>query len=271
MPTAAQLAKCAITLRFDLVKNAVIQTINAMEADNLAINNLNVGVFTLDATLHQWYPNPNTCGTTGSLACQAGNQWSTALADVGAPPTAPNTADTGILPYDGGDAPSTNFPLAMCTLLGLSNVSNPPCTSTSQSDLTSSSPAVLTAAGDGSSATSPLKVLFLVTDGMADYVNNGTRLNVAIDPTLCQNFKNEGYAVYVVYTPYYPLMNNFYLTTNKTIAEGTGSTSLQYNLQACATSPEDYIEANPNDSTSINTALQGFLKRALAAAARFTE
>jgi hypothetical protein len=33
----------------------------------------------------------------------------------------------------------------------------------------------------------------------------------------------------------------------------------------------DYIEADPNDQTSINNALAKFLKRALAAAARFTE
>jgi len=34
-----------------------------------------------------------------------------------------------------------------------------------------------------------------------------------------------GYTMFVLYTPYYPLMNAFYLQNIATIAEGTGSTS----------------------------------------------
>jgi Flp pilus assembly protein TadG len=247
-------AACGITLRFDLVKTAVNQVISTMQTDNLsAINNLNVGIFTFDVAVHQIYPSPTTCGTPGSLACQAGNSWSTATTLVGAPPTTPNTPDTGIQPYTGSNGADTNLP----------NV------------LTSFASTYLTAAGDGSSPASPLKVLFLVTDGMADYGAGSVsspRVNVAIDPSQCETYKNMGYTVYVLYTPYYPLMNGFYLSTNYSIAEGTGSGSLAYNLQQCSSDPvNDYIQANPADANSIATALQKFLQRALTSPARFTQ
>jgi hypothetical protein len=221
-----------------------------MSTDNISsINNLNVGIFTFDTDVHEVYPSPNSCGTEGSLACQAGNNWTTALSDVGTPPTQPNTVDTGIQPYTGSNGGDTDLPNV------LTNFAN-----------------YLTAAGTGASASSPLKVLFLVTDGMADYNDSsGTRLNVAINPSQCDAYKTMGFTVYVLYTPYYPLMNGFYLGNNYSIAEGTGTGSLVYNLEQCASDPvNDFIEADPTDTTSIGNALQVFLKRALNAPARFT-
>jgi Flp pilus assembly protein TadG len=248
-PTSA----CQITLRFDLVKQAVNQVINTMETDNIgAINNLNVGVFTFDQNVEQVYPIPSNCGVQGSLACQAGNQWATALTAVGLPPTEQNTPDTGILPYNNSANSSgdTNLPNVLTTF---ANYVSP--------------------AGNGSLPTSPLKVLFLVTDGMADYTpTGGIRQNVAIDPSQCDTYKDMGFTVYVLYTPYYPLMNGFYLSTNYSIAEGTGAGSLIYNLQQCASDPvNDFIEANPNDAGSIAADLKTFLKRALTSPARFTQ
>jgi hypothetical protein len=67
-------------------------------------------------------------------------------------------------------------------------------------------------------------------------------------------------------------MNGFYLSTNYSIAEGTGAGSLIYNLQQCASDPvNDFIEANPNDAGSIAADLKTFLKRALTSPARFTQ
>jgi Flp pilus assembly protein TadG len=253
-PTPLQLSTCAITLRFDLVKSAVDQTISAMQSDNItAINNLNVGVYWFATGVTQVYPKPSgACAPVNgnpvnTLACQAGNDWTTAMNDVGAPPTLPNTLDTGIQPFQGANGGDTDM----------------------HATLTSLATQYLTAAGDGSSATSPLKVLFLVTDGLDDPTSRAMQ---GISSADCQTFKNMGYAIYVVYTPYYPLMNPFYVTNDSTLVEGNGSTSLSGTLQACSSDPvNDYIEADPNDQTSINNALAKFLKRALAAAARFTE
>jgi Flp pilus assembly protein TadG len=224
-----------VTLRFDLVKAATNQVISAMQADNLSINNLNVGIFTFNLTLNRVYP------STG----EAGGDWATAIADVGAPPTQPNQPDTGIQPYCCGNDTTTDFTDTMQTLS-----------------------TTLTAAGTGLAANSPRKVLFVITDGLQDYTPAAGRTMSAIDPASCQLFKNMGYVVYVVYTPYYPLMNAFYLENIYGIAEGTGTSSLTYNLQACASSPADYIEAG--DATTLNNALQSFLKNALTQPARFT-
>jgi hypothetical protein len=226
-----------VTLRFDLVKNAVNQLINAMQASNLSINNLKVGIFTFAETLTRVYPSSG----------EAGNAWSTATADVGTPPTQPNTADTGIQPYAGANAADTDFPDTMTSLASQ-----------------------LTAAGDGTTPATPKKVLFIITDGVDDYTNSsGTRVLAAITPSSCNTFKNMGYTVFVLYTPYYPLMNAFYMENMQSLIDGTGSNSISYNLQQCASSPSDYIAAS--DSTAITAALQTFLKQALNNQARLTQ
>jgi hypothetical protein len=64
-------------------------------------------------------------------------------------------------------------------------------------------------------------------------------------------------------------MHIAYITNNwNTIVSGTGTTSISYNLQQCASSSSDYISAA--DGPSLYTALQGFLKAALNTPARFT-
>ena len=129
---------------------------------------------------------------------------------------------------------------------------------------------ILTPAGNGVNSAAPRKVLFLVTDGLEDYYDySGTRYLKAFEPAYCQNFKNIGYAVYVVYTPYYPLMNAYYLDNLVSIVEGTGTNSITYNLQACASEPSNYIAAN--DLPSLTAALQTFLKLAMAPPAHFTQ
>lgn len=224
-----------ITLRFDVVKQATQTLISAMQAANQTINNLGIGIFTFDNAITQIYPSSG----------QAGNNWTAASTAVGAAPTSANQPDTGIQPYGGGNVPDTDFPDVMTNLAST----------------------YLTASGNGATASTPMKVLFIVTDGVADYYvggNTSDRVQAAIDPSYCQTFKNMGYTVYVVYTPYYPLMNAWYLDTMVNIAEGTSSTSTTYNLQACASSAADYIQAS--DGPSLQAALQTFLRQSLVAA-----
>ena len=113
-------------------------------------------------------------------------------------------------------------------------------------------------------------MLFIVTDGVEDYKDSGgTRYLQAFDPAYCTTFKTMGYSVYVVYTPYYPLMNDYYLNHLYNIVEGSGSGTVAYNLQQCASSADTYIAAS--DGPAIQAALQTFLKRALVSAAKFTQ
>jgi hypothetical protein len=126
-----------------------------------------------------------------------------------------------------------------------------------------------TPAGNGTVATSPRKVLIIITDGFMDdpniaYPNDRS----AFPPSACDGFKNLGYTVYVVYTPYYPVMHYSYLLMDwSVLVTGTGPTSISYNLQKCASSSSDYIAATSQDQ--LNAALAQFLKSALNQPARF--
>jgi hypothetical protein len=236
-----------ITLRFDLVKAATNQVVTAMQTDNIpAVNNLRVGIFTFADVLARVYPD-STCG--GGPTCEAGNAWSTAITDIGAPPTLPNGADTGIQPYLGANAGNSDFHDTMTQL------ANPP---------------YLTASGDGTTINSPRKVLFLITDGLVDYTPaGGSRTYAGINPADCTLFKNLGYTIYVVYTPYYPVMNGFYVSNIKGYTEPTGTSTVAQNLQACSSDADnDYVSAS--DGPGLSAALQKFLVAALREPVKFT-
>jgi Flp pilus assembly protein TadG len=241
-----------ITLRLDTVKNATNLVLKSMQSNNISsINNLSVGIYTFNTTVNPIYP--GTSCTPKAFGCEAGSNWSTAISAVGLPPQSPSTyTDTGIQPVvaaTGGVNDNTEIEEAMSTLANT----------------------YVTAAGNGATATTPLKVLFLITDGFEDDPTgpgyNGLRQ--AMPSSACTPFKTMGYTVYVIYTPYYPLMDQWYLQNGIPIAEGTGSDSISANLQACASNPNDYIAAP--DQSALNNALLNFLTDALDGPATFTQ
>ena len=60
----------------------------------------------------------------------------------------------------------------------------------------------------------------------------------------CDQFKNLGYTVYVVYTPYNPNMHSYFLNYLGNIAIGNGAGTITNNLKACSSDPaNDYISA----------------------------
>jgi Flp pilus assembly protein TadG len=232
-----------ITLRFDLVKAATNAVIAAMGQDNIPeINNLQVGVFAFDTGLHQVYPD-GTC----SINCEAGNNWALAESDVGAPPSVKNGPDTGIQPSVAGNGNgNSDFHDTMTAL--------------SQT---------LTPSGDGTKATTPRKVLFLISDGYVDNTVGGARTQGPINVADCNIFKAMGFTIYVVYTPYTPVMNGYYVSTVKPNITPYQTGPLAQALQTCASDPtNDYVAAS--DLSGLNTALQKFLKAALTEPARFT-
>src|SRR6202000_1707191 len=134
---------------FDIVKAAVNNLLAAMKTDSQSLNNLNVAIYTLAESISPVYP----------LLSDSGNDWATATAAVGGPPSTPFGTDTGIQPYAGSNIANTDFPDALTTLANK-----------------------LTAAGGGTSTTDPQKVLVIVTDGMEDYVtSSGSRKLQALE------------------------------------------------------------------------------------------
>ncbi len=241
-----------LTLRLDTLKVATNLVLTAMQKNNVSsMNNLSVGIYTFNTTLNPIYP--GTGCTPQASGCEAGSDWSTAISDVGLPPQSAGVyTDTGIQPAVAGTSGNNDNTEVEEAMSSLANN-------------------YVTAAGDGSSATKPRKVLILITDGMEDDPTgtgyNGLRQ--AMPSSMCQPFKNMGYTVYVIYTPYYPLMHVSYLPALVPVAEGSGATSITYNLQACATNADDYIAAT--DQSSLNSAVLAFLTNALDSPATFTQ
>ena len=242
----AMARKNGVTLRLDVLKNAVQDVITTMKQKDQPNNTLSLGIYTFDTLVTPVYP----------ASGEAGSDWATASSAVGLPPARGTYVDSGnIQPVSGNIDSNTYFYQDMTTLAGK-----------------------VTAAGDGTSPSKPRKVLFLVTDGMGDENDASTNYSRswgAMSTAACQKFKDIGYTVYVLYTPYYPLMNQFYLGNIMPIVEGSGAGSLSYNLQACSSStgPSDlstyYIQAS--NQTELNAALQTFLTSSLGTPARYTE
>jgi Flp pilus assembly protein TadG len=242
-----------VTLRLDTVKSATNTVLTAMKNNNVSsLNNLSVGVYTFNTALNPIYP--GTGCTPKAFGCEAGSIWTTAISAVGLPPqTAGVYTDTGIQPpiaATSGDNDNTAVEEAMSNL-----ATN-----------------YVTAAGNGATATTPRKVLMLITDGFEDDPIASAGINglrQAMPASACTPFKNMGYTVYVIYTPYYPLMHTYYLQYGMPIVEGSGASSIPYNLQACASNANDYIAAS--DTTDLSAALLAFLTDALNSPATFTQ
>jgi len=125
--------------------------------------------------------------------------------------------------------------------------------------------------GDGRTASSPQKVLFFVSDGVADQPDpgncsqplTGDRCQEPINVDLCTAIKSRGIRVAVLYTTYLPLpTNNWYMTWVAPFNQA-GSSQIAANMQACA-SPGLYFEVNP--SQGIADAMNALFQKAVSTA-----
>jgi Flp pilus assembly protein TadG len=127
---------------------------------------------------------------------------------------------------------------------------------------------VIASPGNGLSSANPQKVLFFVSDGVADEANpgclkpttNGTRCQEPINTSLCTTIKNRGIMIVVLYTEYYALpTNNWY---NTWIAPF--QSQIETNMQACASNSKLYQKVKPSDSISqtMNTLFANAVKQA---------
>jgi Flp pilus assembly protein TadG len=260
-----------VTLRLDTVQNAAQSVIQQMEQYSPSPQTLlGVGVFTFNSSFQPVYPCTSTTGCTAPFSTNLASAYSSVGACTG-------TQTTGCLvPPISGDSPQTDF-----------------------ADVFSQAATVLAGtAGDGSTPAKAIKNLFLVTDGITDWPGGGVGQVVGpIDMLVsnpCQSLKNQGYTIYVLYTPYYPIPTWTY-GYGQNVATGTYPAGLtlanyvtdtnhpsfpDYNskyptdppvnaaLRACASNPSYFYTAS--DQAGINTAMSQMLASALNAAARVT-
>ncbi|MGI4976014.1 MAG: TadE/TadG family type IV pilus assembly protein [Janthinobacterium lividum] len=189
----------------------------------------------------------------------------------------PNQFSVGV--YAFSDKLSTVWPQSgeattdLATALSKTQAMTPPVTQSGVSANTNFKASMqslngnVAAAGDGSMPTTPLKNLFIVTDGVNDVPSGGFLgtigpMTSTNSEQTCSLFWAKGFNVYVLYTPYLPLPAGFYRDQVKQYAETTDPTmSTVAALQACARYPSHFYVAT--DKTAINTAMQTMLAAAL--------
>jgi Flp pilus assembly protein TadG len=126
--------------------------------------------------------------------------------------------------------------------------------------------------GDGSKSSSPQKILFFVSDGVADAANlstcsqpttggqdpqTGTKYTRCQEPlnvALCTAMKNRGIKIAVLYTTYLALpTNGWYMSWIDPFNQGpygpSPNSKIASNMQSCA-SPGFYFEVSPTDGIS---------------------
>lgn len=125
--------------------------------------------------------------------------------------------------------------------------------------------------GDGTTSGSPQKVLFFVSDGVADAANISctkattpgqdpqtgttyTRCQEPLTVSLCTALKNRGIQIAVLYTTYLALPTNaWYMSWIDPFNAGpygpSPNSEIAQNMQACA-SPGFYFEVSPTDGIS---------------------
>lgn len=129
--------------------------------------------------------------------------------------------------------------------------------------------------GDGSTSSKPQKVLFFVSDGVADFASNSCsqptnngRCQQPINVQKCTTIKNTGVKIAVLYTTYLALpTNSWYMTWIDPFNAGpygpSPNSQIAKNMQACA-SPGYYFEVSPTDG--ISDAMTALFKKAVQAA-----
>jgi hypothetical protein len=123
--------------------------------------------------------------------------------------------------------------------------------------------------GSGQSAGAPQKVLFFVSDGVADQPDpgncsqplTGNRCQEPLNVALCTAIKNRGIRIAVLYTTYLPLPTNNWYNTWIAPFNQTGNSQISANMQACA-SPGLYFEVSPTQG--ISEAMNALFMKALA-------
>jgi Flp pilus assembly protein TadG len=208
--------KLGVQMRIDVVRTATQKLMDTATATQIVPSQFRAAIYTFGTT----------CTSLGlSTVATLTSSLSSAKAQAG-------NIDLMTIPYQG--------------------YNNDQCTN-SDSALSALNTAITTP-GDGSTSAQPQKILFFVTDGVADASNpgscskpitGGTRCQEPMDVSFCTTMKNRGVKIAVLYTTYLPLPTNAWYNT--WIAPF--QSQLGGNMQSCA-SPGLYFEVSPTQGIS---------------------
>jgi hypothetical protein len=219
-----------VKMRIDVVRSATQQLMDTATASETLNNQFRAAIYTFGSS----------CTNPGLSTVKA---LTSSLSDAKA---AAANIDLMTIPYQGyNNDQCTNFDTA---LTGMNSAISTP--------------------GSGTTASSPLKYLFFVSDGVNDANNptscskpltGGTRCQEPIDVSFCTTIKNRGIKIAVLYTTYLPLPTNAWYNTWIAPFQSEIGTK----MKQCA-SPDLYFEVSP--SQGISEAMNALFKKALAQA-----
>jgi Flp pilus assembly protein TadG len=240
-----------LQMRIDVLRDAVRLMINQVQS-SLDAGYFQFGIYGFSKSLTTIFPmsadlsaayaaaaNINVSATTPYCA------W--AGAGAGSPPLCgkPSTAANGPNgDFRDGQVPQTSFETAANALIASTLTPTP--------------------TSNGASAQTPMRYLFLITDGVDDYTTNkalnfyccnqliypinttdGTDGTAAVaGSTACDRIKAAGVTILVLYTPYSPIVSASYTAQVEPIVTPLVSSQVTAALQACASSSEDFFQAN---------------------------
>jgi Flp pilus assembly protein TadG len=199
----------SVQLRLDKVLQATEQVLTSMIANEQASNQYSVGLYQFNNDVSVLAS--GTQGTSSDPSYEATSNLSTVLSAVyGIDYT--HAVETTFPPVNAIDDGNTNFATSMNDLFNGNATEGGSGTATK-----------LGAGGNGNTQTTPIKDLFIVTDGMEDQCCSTARVmgemtsyasetGALSSSAVCGQFKNRGFNVYVLYINYNPVPTLSYYT-----------------------------------------------------------
>jgi Flp pilus assembly protein TadG len=254
-----------VTLRIDLVTNAVNQLLNT------------------------WTNCPQSGISGGVMQCMSALNNTTYKAALYTFDTGLNTLATLTTPTSAGTQVSN---IALMSVLYQNCVTSSSCNTDYGTDIggaLSSLNSIMPTPGLGSNATgdTPQEVVFLVTDGVEDKIAStcpnatfasNNRCQQPLDTTMCTTIKNRGIKIAILYTEYLQLINlgpsqnitdSWYMSWVNPYDGPTSSTGqIAQNLQACA-SPGFFSDVTTGGD--ISTALTNLFIKVSSSTASLTQ
>ncbi|MCK9918389.1 pilus assembly protein TadG-related protein [Microbacteriaceae bacterium K1510] len=239
--------KLGVTMRIDVVRSATQQLMDTASSTQTVSNQFRMAIYTF-----------------GGAAQQAGlTQIFSLSSTLSSAKTAANNIDLMTVPYQNyASDTDTNFDSV------LANVNT-----------------AISSPGDGSTSGAPQKVLFFVSDGVADAAGVScsqpttagkdpqtgqayTRCQEPLNTSFCDTIKKRGIKIAVLYTTYLALpTNSWYMTWIDPFNAGpygpSPNSKIAQNMQSCA-SPGLYFEVSPTQG--ISDAMNALFQKAVQSA-----
>lgn len=244
--------QAGIQLRLDVVQSAASQVVTAMQSNEEASGQFSVGIYEFNDDVNPVWP-----------ALSGGQQPSEASTDLAGAAT--EIQNTPVPVQANPNVGNTDFVDSINDMISGKYLTG----TTYRADAAGTNSPALTTSGNGTTAATPVKDVFIVTDGFEDTTASGSRRlgemtgylaengsPTAITPALCGKLKTLGDTVYVLYIDYSPLGNQWYQQSSEPATPYTQQDYLSLTSthpQVLAESTTTSVNNPPNNASTLST------------------